>query len=81
LQESAEELKKCLLDDYFQSPFVLVFCNKQDLPMALPVAEIARMMDLPQSVVSYFQGCCATTGDGLLEGLDWLASALGALVK
>jgi len=24
----------------------------------------------------YIQGCCATTGDGLYEGLDWLSQVL-----
>ena len=24
----------------------------------------------------YIQGCCATTGDGLYEGLDWLSNTL-----
>jgi len=24
----------------------------------------------------YIQACCATTGDGLYEGLDWLSTAL-----
>ena len=24
----------------------------------------------------YIQACCATTGDGLYEGLDWLSATL-----
>jgi ADP-ribosylation factor protein 1 len=26
----------------------------------------------------YIQSCCACTGDGLYEGLDWLSNALNA---
>jgi hypothetical protein len=29
----------------------------------------------------YIQSCCATTGDGLYEGLDWLSNTLSAKSK
>ncbi len=54
---------------------VLIFANKQDLPNAMSVGEIVNGYGLfsMRSHAWYSQGCCATTGDGLYEGLDWLA--------
>ncbi len=31
---------------------------------------------LTASLPRYIQACCATTGDGLYEGLDWLSATL-----
>ena len=31
---------------------------------------------LVQTFSVFYGACCATTGDGLYEGLDWLSSAL-----
>jgi len=31
---------------------------------------------LPPEITWYVQACCATTGDGLFEGLDWLEDVL-----
>jgi ADP-ribosylation factor protein 1 len=52
----------------------LVFANKQDLPMALSVSQIADLMGLHHLGITnwYIQATCAVTGDGLYEGLDWL---------
>ncbi|MDP7295768.1 MAG: ADP-ribosylation factor-like protein [Vicinamibacterales bacterium] len=55
---------------------VLVFANKQDLPTAKTVSAITETLRL-QTLRRrnwYIQACCAATGDGLYEGLDWLAS-------
>lgn len=55
-------MKDCLL---------LVFANKQDLPGAMPPAEVQEKLQLSKlkdkvwSVVP----SCATTGEGLFEGL------------
>ena len=57
---------------------ILVFANKQDLPRAMTSAEITEKLGL-QSLTRHkwtVQACCATTGDGLFEGLDWLAAEL-----
>ena len=57
---------------------VLVFANKQDLPKAMPVPEITEKLGLHnlRSRTWYIQACCATNGDGLYEGLDWLSATL-----
>lgn len=74
INESREELKKMLSEDELRDSTLLVFANKQDLPNAMPVAELTRALDLP-SVGNrkwFVQACCATSGTGLYEGLDWL---------
>jgi signal recognition particle receptor subunit beta len=56
-----------------------VFANKADLPHAIPVVEMAQLLGLDRVAQGrpwYIQPSCATTGDGLVEGLDWLAAKL-----
>ena len=58
-------------------PSLLVLANPQDLPGACNAAEISEEMRLYPPYISkscYIQSCCATSGDGLHEGLDWLSS-------
>ncbi|KAJ3073965.1 hypothetical protein HK102_005902 [Quaeritorhiza haematococci] len=62
---------------------VLVLANKQDLPQALPVDQVAKALGLGLGGMGkgssrwFIQATTATTGDGLYEGLDWLAKELG----
>ena len=56
-----------------------MYANKQDLPYALSSNEVAKVMELdslPAEITWYVQACCATTGDGLFEGLVWLEDVL-----
>jgi len=57
---------------------LLVFANKQDLPNAMSAAEMTDRLGLHQMRQRqwYIQACCATTGDGLYDGLDWLSAIL-----
>ena len=58
---------------------ILVLANKQDVPGALPVAEIRERLrldvDFPGRHI-HLQGCSAMTSDGMYEGLDWLHDTL-----
>eukprot|EP00466_Bigelowiella_natans_P002699 jgi/Bigna1/86505/estExt_fgenesh1_pg.C_110055 len=77
LEESKEELDKMFQEDKLRDAAVLVFANKQDLPGALNVKQITEGLGLDKLRRRwYVQGTCATSGDGLYEGLDWLASAV-----
>lgn len=78
LLEARDELQKLLSSSDLSVAKVLVFANKQDLPNVVSVAEVTDKLGLlamrdPQWFV---QGCCGTSGEGLYEGLDWLAAAL-----
>ena len=56
---------------------MLVFANKQDLPNALKVEEVKIRMRLGKlKLIWHIEGSCATTGDGLYEGLDWLSTVM-----
>lgn len=50
----------------------------QDLPNAMNAAEITDKLGLHslRNRNWYIQATCATSGDGLYEGLDWLSNQL-----
>ena len=78
MDDAREELHKMLNEDELRDAVILVFSNKQDLPKALAPAEATEKLGLHtlRHRKWYIQGCCATTGDGLYEGLDWLSDEL-----
>ena len=70
--------KEKLLEDIL----LLVFINKQDLPNAMKPNDVVTELGLRGlSQKWYGQACCATTGDGLYEGLDWLSTELKGVRK
>lgn len=87
VSEVREELRTLLSDPLLAGAALLVLCNKQDLPHRLTPAELVEGLgfrDLSDNGLGrylaghkwYVQGCCAQTGDGLYEGLDWMCSHL-----
>eukprot|EP00997_Jenningsia_sp_PLL12_P006089 NODE_2630_length_890_cov_386.950059_g2166_i0.p1 GENE.NODE_2630_length_890_cov_386.950059_g2166_i0~~NODE_2630_length_890_cov_386.950059_g2166_i0.p1 ORF type:complete len:193 (-),score=50.35 NODE_2630_length_890_cov_386.950059_g2166_i0:312-860(-) len=71
------ELAKMLGEELLSNVFVLVYANKQDLPRALSTAEVTERLGLRALKQHwYIQGSCATTGEGLYEGLEWLGRAV-----
>merc|ERR1712176_635950 len=79
VEDAREELMKMLNEDEMRDALLLVFANKQDLPNAMPAAEVTQKLGLHnmQNRQWFIQSACATTGDGLYEGLDWLSKTLG----
>ena len=78
MKEAAAELHNALSDDNLRDATLLVYANKQDLPNAVPpseLQEIFKLRDL-RNRKWFVQGCTATTGRGLWEGLDWLSANL-----
>lgn len=59
---------------------VLVYCNKQDLPDAVSVAEVADALGMNNIRQKdwHIQASVAVSGDGLTEGLDWLSKTVSA---
>ncbi|XP_035688103.1 ADP-ribosylation factor 1-like 2 isoform X2 [Branchiostoma floridae] len=76
--EAKEELMRMLQEDELRDAVLLVFANKQDLPNAMNAAEITDKLALHnlRNRQWYIQATCATSGDGLYEGLDWLSNQL-----
>uniref|UniRef100_A0A286XZH0 Uncharacterized protein n=1 Tax=Cavia porcellus TaxID=10141 RepID=A0A286XZH0_CAVPO len=78
VNEAREELTRMLAEDELRDAVLLVFVNKQDLPNAMNAAEITDKLGLHSLRQKnwYIQATCATSGDGLYEGLDWLSNQL-----
>merc|ERR1712128_60395 len=78
ITEAQDELQKMLQEDELRDATLLVFANKQDLPNAMNAAEITDKLGLHSMKNRnwYIQATCATNGDGLYEGLDWLSNQL-----
>ncbi|KRZ97911.1 ADP-ribosylation factor 1-like 2, partial [Trichinella sp. T8] len=85
--EARDELIRMLAEDELRDAVLLVFANKQgfqqfdlgvDLPNAMNAAEVTDKLGLHtlRNRSWYIQATCATSGDGLYEGLDWLSSQL-----
>jgi signal recognition particle receptor subunit beta len=74
IDEARETLDSLLNADELRDCVILIYANTQDFPNALKPAELGERLRL-HSIRSHdwhMQGTCATTGDGLYEGLDWL---------
>jgi len=80
VSEASEELQKMLREEELRDAIVLVLANKQDLPNAMKVSEVTDKLGLHSlgSRKWYIQATCASTGDGLYEGLEWLSNALNS---
>ncbi|KAL5490815.1 hypothetical protein EMCRGX_G016002 [Ephydatia muelleri] len=78
ISECQEELQRFLCEDELKDSILLVLANKQDLPNAMNVQEITEKLGLNalRNRQWYIQSTCATSGDGLYEGLDWLENTL-----
>ncbi len=76
--EARDELFRMLNEEELRDAVLLVFANKQDLPNAMNAAEITDKLNLHslRNRNWYIQATCATSGDGLYEGLDWLSNQL-----
>ena len=60
-------------EDLGRTP-ILIMANKQDLKDAMGVEEMTGALNL-HSIRSHdwhIQACCALTGHGLAEGLNWI---------
>jgi len=78
ISEARAELERMLTEDDLRDSIILIFANKQDLPNALTTAELTDKLGLNElrGRKWYIQATCATQGEGLYEGLDWLSNAL-----
>ncbi|KAH3764130.1 ADP-ribosylation factor 1 [Pelomyxa schiedti] len=78
IDEARDVLQRMMAEEELRDAILIVFANKQDLPNAMPVSELSNKLGL-QSMKShkwFIQSTCATSGDGLYEGLEWLSHTL-----
>ncbi|KAK4478264.1 hypothetical protein RD792_017550 [Penstemon davidsonii] len=62
---------------------LLIFANKQDIQGSLSPDEIAKVLNLEAMDKSRhwrIVGCSAYTGEGLLEGFDWLVQDIASRI-
>ncbi|RYH12629.1 hypothetical protein EON65_37750 [archaeon] len=63
---------------------MLIFANKQDLGGALSLESIGQFLDLDNEDISgrhyTLFPCSAMTGEGLLQGFDWLVDDISARI-
>merc|ERR1712031_117436 len=83
IEDAREELVQMLNEDEMRDAVLLVFANKQDLPNSMTAAEITDKLGLNnmRGRQWFIQSTCATTGDGLYEGLDWMSRTLTSKKK
>ncbi len=68
MEEAKVELHKITRTSENQGVPVLVLANKQDLPVALPVSDVEKVLavhELSASTLHHVQGCSAVDGQGL----------------
>ena len=78
IEDAAEELKKMLAEEELKDCCVLIMANKQDLNGALSTDEVTKALGMEslKERTWFVQGTSGITGQGLEEGLNWMASVL-----
>eukprot|EP00850_Spirogloea_muscicola_P017591 SM000153S01580 [mRNA] locus=s153:28262:32511:+ [translate_table: standard] len=76
--KAASEFQAIVNDTLMRNSAILVFANKQDMKGALTPAEVCEALGLfnLRNRRWQIQGTVAPKGEGLYEGLDWLATTL-----
>lgn len=75
------EFMSIVSDSLMRNSAILVFANKQDMKGAMTPTEVCEALGM-QSLRQrqwHVQGTCAPKGEGLYEGLDWLATTLKSM--
>ncbi|CAM8976121.1 unnamed protein product [Rhodiola kirilowii] len=78
IDKAKAEFQTIINDPFMLNSVILVFANKQDMRGAMTPREVCEGLGLLElkNRKWHIQGTCALKGDGLYEGLDWLASTL-----
>ncbi|CAJ0935968.1 unnamed protein product [Ranitomeya imitator] len=82
-EEARAELFAILETDEMRGVPFVVFANKQDLPRAKQPGEVCEELGLRKigGHQWHVQGCCATTGAGIVEGLEILTDLVKQFKK
>ncbi|KAL1894003.1 ADP-ribosylation factor, Arf Arf6 [Sporothrix stenoceras] len=80
MEEAKQELHRIINDREMKDSLLLVFANKQDLENSMKPQEVTEALQLAKlkDKIWYVVPSCATTGEGLLEGLAWLSNNVKA---
>lgn len=82
LEDCRKELHMLLLQERLAGASLLVFCNKQDLQGSLTVEEIKEFLQLDNFQTRHWAvvPCSAVTGEGLIEGINWIVADIAARI-
>eukprot|EP00879_Flechtneria_rotunda_P007226 GHRR01007583.1.p2 GENE.GHRR01007583.1~~GHRR01007583.1.p2 ORF type:complete len:186 (+),score=52.70 GHRR01007583.1:258-815(+) len=82
LDDTKKELHALLQEERLFGATLLILANKQDISAALPLQEIEQVLELSSIVKRHVcvMACSAHTGQGLLEGFDWLVSDISSRI-
>ena len=77
-EQVRETLLLCLNEEELKNAALLIFANKQDINGATSPKELTNILEMEKIHNRNWlvQGSSAISGQGLKEGLDWLANAL-----
>ncbi|WAR18628.1 ARF-like protein [Mya arenaria] len=83
MAEAREELFGILESDEMRGVPVVVLANKQDLPNALSTSGVVDQLCLNKLTGRkwYVHGSCATTGDGIYDGMSHLSTMVKEFKK
>jgi len=78
IDEARDELHRILSDREMKEAVVLILANKQDLRDAMKPVQLTESLKLSslRDRNWFVQPSCATTGDGLEDGLKWLLTTV-----
>jgi len=85
LETCRDELFSLLDQEKLAGASLLIFANKQDLGDSLTTDEIAEVLKL-RSHKAFLKrhwsifGCSAVTGEGLVEGIDWMTDDVASRI-
>ncbi|BBH06574.1 ADP-ribosylation factor family protein [Prunus dulcis] len=83
LDDCKMELDNLLKEERLSGSSLLILANKQDIKGVLTPEEIAKVLNLEaMDKTRHWEivGCSAYTGDGLLEGFDWLVQDIASRI-
>lgn len=87
MNDCKSELEKLLKEEKLAGASILIFANKQDLKNALTLEDIAKVLNLNEDSNKLMQNrhwhlekCSAVTGEGLVEGIDWIVKDVASRI-
>jgi len=85
LEICRDELLSLLSQEKLVGASLLIFANKQDVTDALTSEEIAQILQLRSNPIYLKRhwsivACSAVTGDGLLEGINWMTNDIASRI-
>jgi ADP-ribosylation factor-like protein 2 len=79
-----QELEKLLQQERLAGATLLIWANKQDIEGSLSAQKIVESLGLEESQFQYrhwsIYPCSAITGEGLVEGMDWLIEDISSRI-